>query len=186
MRAKDLERHYTNHYLQSERRLRKLLYKNGLNPPLINIFRNSQNISSELLDSAGEFMNHRLFWKTIAKTYVNQIADHLKHDIEKTFGSVQKLESKFLTATTEYNDKNGWIWLTTSKGKMKIVKTNGNVNPLFSNLPKDQQGYPLFGLDMWQHAYINQYASTEQYCQAYFKAINWGYISKRHNLNNKL
>lgn len=180
MNANDLESHYTNHYIQSERRLKKLMRKNGLNPPLINFLKNSQNISPEVLDNAGEFMNHRLFWKTIAKTNNNYISDNLKRDIEKSFESVPIFESKFNVAAKDFKDKEGWIWLTASKGKMKIVKTSGNENPFFSSLPEEQQGYPLFGLDMWQHAYKNRYASEESYCQAFFKAINWSYVSKRH------
>jgi Fe-Mn family superoxide dismutase len=178
--ANDLEIHYKKHYLQSEKSLIKLMDKHGLNPPLINIYQKAQSISTEVLDNAGEFTNHRLFWRTISKTNQNVLSDSLKYDIENSFGSVQNFVLKFTFTAKELKENEGWIWLVKSKGKLQIVKTHGNVNPFFSNLPSDQQGYPLFCLDMWKHAYENQYPSVESYCEAFFKTINWNFVSKRH------
>lgn len=181
--ADNLKIHYNKYYLHSAKKLHGLILKKNINPPLKQLFQNSHKIDPVILDSAGEFFNHRLFLKTIKKTENNKLSDNLKQELEKSFGSVKHFEKKFLSQAKGFHNKDGWIWLVKRNEKLIIVKTPGNINPFFSTIASDQQGYPLLGLDMWSHAYENQYSTIDAYCQAYFKALNWSYISKRYTFS---
>ncbi len=182
--ASNLETHYKNHYLLPKAKLNKWIGEKQLSLPLKNLFRNSKNIDKEILENAGEFFNHRLFWKIIAKDNNEKgISDNLLVDLEKSFGSFEGFKKEFILAAKNLEGVNGWIWLIRKNKQLLIVKTTGNENPYFSSLPSDQQGYPLLGLDLWKHAYVNQYKTIDAYCQTFLKTLNWTYVSKRNKLN---
>ncbi len=44
-----------------------------------------------------------------------------------------------------------------------------------------EQGTPILGLDIWEHAYYLKYQNNRAaYVDAFFKVVNWNEISRRY------
>ena len=94
--------------------------------------------------------------------------------IASTFGD-------FASFTKAFNDAgvkqfgSGWAWLVrTSAGKLEIVSTPNQDNPLSSG------SYPIFGNDVWEHAYYLKYQNRRaDYLAAWWNVVRWDAINKR-------
>ena len=68
----------------------------------------------------------------------------------------------------------GWSWLVLASGKLEISSTANQDTPLMvGNLP-------LFGIDVWEHAYYLRYQNKRaDYVDAWWNVANWDEITKR-------
>ena len=75
----------------------------------------------------------------------------------------------------------GWAWLVFTADKKLIVSSTPNQdNPLMDIA--EVKGFPLFGLDVWEHAYYLKYQNRRvDYIENFWKVINWNYINERFN-----
>jgi len=49
----------------------------------------------------------------------------------------------------------------------------------------DVQCTPIVGIDMWEHAYLQQYqGDKDAYVDQFFKCIQWGIVSANFEFNN--
>ena len=71
----------------------------------------------------------------------------------------------------------GWGWLGYNKTAKKLqIATCANQDPLEATTGL----VPLFGIDVWEHAYYLQYKNVRpDYVKAIWKIVNWGDVSKR-------
>lgn len=181
----NLKEHFINHYIRIAYKLQRELHKRNIHQPLKKLFINSLSVDPNLLETASEFFNHRIFWKLISPSQSGHIiSNDLKMKIYNSFGSLNNLQQELYSAAQELKGRNGWVWLTHSENRLFVANTLGNQNPFFSSLPKQNQGYPLIGLDMWEHAYIKDYTNIEEYCKSFFQSINWTYVSKRYQMRS--
>lgn len=80
----------------------------------------------------------------------------------------------------------GWIWLGVCKadGRLLITQTNNEDNPLMHGVV-DVQCTPILGLDLWEHAFLQQYGGNkEAYVDEFFKCVQWGIVSANFELFN--
>ena len=79
----------------------------------------------------------------------------------------------------------GWIWLgVCTDGRLLITQTNNEDNPLMSGVV-DVQCVPILGLDLWEHAYLSQYAGDkEAYVDQFFICIQWAIVSANFEMFN--
>ena len=107
------------------------------------------------------------------------IQDPIKNEIEKNFGSFEKFKEKF-----EEESKNrfgsGWVWLIlTDTNRLKIVSTSNQDNPLMNT--EKERGYPLLGLDVWEHAYYIKYKNKrDDYVKNFWKVVNWSFVNDQY------
>jgi len=75
----------------------------------------------------------------------------------------------------------GWVWLAgDGKGEVKILSTPNQDSPLSQGL------YPIFGNDVWEHAYYLKYNNRRpEYLQAWWSVVNWEEINKRYQSSLK-
>ena len=79
----------------------------------------------------------------------------------------------------------GWVWLGVAEdGRLLITQTNNEDNPLMHGVV-DVQCIPIIGIDMWEHAYLQQYAGDKDaYVDTFFKCIQWAIVSANFEMFN--
>lgn len=98
--------------------------------------------------------------------------------IKRDFGSLENLKSQ-LAAQTVAVQGSGWGWLGYNKQKGVLqIATCPNQDPLEATTGL----VPLFGIDVWEHAYYLQYKNVRpDYVNAIWNVANWKDISARFN-----
>jgi len=72
----------------------------------------------------------------------------------------------------------GFAWLIAKDGKLAVTSTANQDNPLMP--VADQQGTPLLGLDVWEHAYYLKYQNKRpDYIEQWFNVVDWAKVSER-------
>jgi hypothetical protein len=109
-----------------------------------------------------------------------EIYNRIKKDFHNFLGFKQEFTEK-----AKRNFGSGWIWLVLTKsGSLKIMTTPNQDNPLM-NIVRNG-GYPLLGLDLWEHAYYLRYKNKrDDYVKNFFKAINWKFVNKMYTMKVK-
>ncbi|MFZ1873477.1 superoxide dismutase [Mn] [Serratia sp. D1N4] len=128
-------------------------------------------------NNAGGHANHSLFWKGL-KTGTTLGGD-LKAAIERDFGSVEKFQEEFeKAAATRFGS--GWAWLVLKGDKLAVVSTANQDSPLMGEAVSGASGFPLVGLDVWEHAYYLKFQNRRpDYIKAFWNVVNWDEAAKR-------
>ena len=70
----------------------------------------------------------------------------------------------------------GWAWLVVKDGKLQVLGTPNQDNPLMS-----RAGTPVLGLDVWEHAYYLKYQNRRpEYITAWWNVVNWEEVARRY------
>jgi superoxide dismutase, Fe-Mn family len=123
--------------------------------------------------NGGGHINHSLFWQNLAPassadTQPTSASPQLQAAIIATWGSLDKFQAAF-TAELLGIQGSGWGWLVkeVGTGHLRIV-TLANQEAVVVG------AIPLFGVDMWEHAYYLQYLNGKAaYVENIWKIINW-------------
>jgi Fe-Mn family superoxide dismutase len=128
-------------------------------------------IQAAVRNNGGGHFNHTLFWTLLTPVSRYQPPSaRLLSLIEKDFGSFDQFKDLFSQAAkTRFGS--GWAWLIlTPEGKLKVTSTPNQDTPL-------NEGKPLLGLDVWEHAYYLNYQNRRpDYVSAFFTIINWSVV----------
>lgn len=128
-------------------------------------------------NNAGGHSNHSMFWKGL-KTGTTLGGD-LKAAIERDFGSVEKFQEEFeKAAATRFGS--GWAWLVLKGDKLAVVSTANQDSPLMGEAVAGASGFPIVGLDVWEHAYYLKYQNKRpDYIKAFWNVVNWDEAAAR-------
>ncbi|MBE8597938.1 superoxide dismutase [Mn] [Xenorhabdus sp. BG5] len=135
-------------------------------------------------NNAGGHSNHSLFWKGLKLGTV--LDGVLKTAIERDFGSIDSFKEKFeQAAATRFGS--GWAWLVLKEdGKLAVVSTANQDSPLMGEEIAGASGYPIVGLDVWEHAYYLKYQNRRpDYIKAFWHVVNWDEAAKRYEEKTK-
>lgn len=136
-----------------------------------------ENVRTPLRNNAGGHANHSLFWQ-ILKTGTT-LQGKLKAAIERDFGSVEVFQAEFEKAAAS-RFGSGWAWLVYEDGKLKVVSTANQDSPLMGQAVSGASGYPIIGLDVWEHAYYLKYQNRRpDYIKAFWQVVNWDEAARR-------
>ncbi|HEI8863767.1 TPA: superoxide dismutase [Mn] [Morganella morganii] len=128
-------------------------------------------------NNAGGHSNHSMFWKGL-KTGTTLQGD-LKAAIERDFGSFEAFQAEFeKAAATRFGS--GWAWLVLKDGKLAVVSTANQDSPLMGEAISGTSGYPIIGLDVWEHAYYLKFQNRRpDYIKAFWSVVNWDEAAAR-------
>ncbi|HCM62162.1 superoxide dismutase [Mn] [Morganella psychrotolerans] len=128
-------------------------------------------------NNAGGHSNHSMFWKGL-KTGTMLQGD-LKAAIERDFGSIDAFQAEFeKAAATRFGS--GWAWLVLKDGKLAVVSTANQDSPLMGEAISGTSGYPIVGLDVWEHAYYLKFQNRRpDYIKAFWSVVNWDEAAAR-------
>lgn len=95
-------------------------------------------------NNAGGHANHSLFWKGLKLG--TTLTGDLKAAIERDFKTVDDFKATFeAAATTRFGS--GWAWLVLkADGKLAVVSTANQDNPLMGEAVAGASGFPIMGL----------------------------------------
>ena len=159
--AQTMEIHHTKHHqayinnanavLESSAELTELANQGCPGSFLRNLNQVPADKLTALRNNVGGHANHSLFWKSLKKGTTLQ--GTIKQFIERDFGSVDAFKAEFeKAATTRFGS--GWAWLVLQEGgKLAVVSTANQDSPLMGKEIAGCEGFPIFGLDVWEHAY---------------------------------
>ena len=131
------------------------------------------SIRTALRNSGGGHANHSLFWKTLGKPKGGP-GGKLAAAIKKSFGSQTALEEKLRAAGLAVFGS-GWAWVTTLGDGLQIETSPNQDSPWMSGRS------PLFGIDVWEHAYYLKYQNRRaDYLVAVLQVVNWDFVTARY------
>jgi Fe-Mn family superoxide dismutase len=136
------------------------------------------DIKGAVRNNGGGHANHSMFWKIIAPNAGGAPSGRLSEDIKSTFGSLDAFKEKFEAAGMG-RFGSGWAWLVVNNGKLEIVSTANQDNPLMGKAISGAEGKPVLGCDVWEHAYYLKYQNRRaDYLKAFWNVVNWVEVSK--------
>ena len=142
-------------------------------------------IKGPVRNNGGGHWNHTFFWKLLGANAGGAPSGRLSEDINSTFGSFEEFKTKFEAAGAG-RFGSGWAWLVLNNGKLEIVSTANQDNPLMGKAIAGAEGTPIIGVDVWEHAYYLKYQNKRpDYLKAVWNVINWNEASKNYDAAKK-
>ena len=131
-----------------------------------------EDIRVAVRNNGGGNLNHTMFWEWLAPNAGGAPTGDIAAAIDEAFGSFDDFKAEFKAAATG-RFGSGWAWLVLDYGKLKVVSTANQDNPI-----SDGQ-IPVLGLDVWEHAYYLKYRNVRpDYIEAFFSLINWDKVNE--------
>lgn len=143
------------------------------------IMANIAKAGAPIRNNGGGHYNHSLFWKLLSPNGTKPSGEILD-EINKQWSSLDNFKTEFTkAATTRFGS--GWAWLVINKdGSLSINSTANQDNPLMGKEVSGAEGYPLLGLDVWEHAYYLKYQNKRpDYIAAFYNVIDWDEVNSR-------
>ena len=132
-----------------------------------------------LLSNAGQVLNHSLYFEqfTPAQSGGNFPGHNLKEFIHFDFGNLDMLKKKMEDAAAALFGS-GWVWLAQEEsGKLSIISCANGDTPL------RQRMTPLYGIDVWEHAYYLDYQNRRaEHVKKLWDIVDWEMVESRLNI----
>jgi len=129
-------------------------------------------------NNGGGHANHSMFWKLLGPKAGGAPTGKLGDDIKAAFGGFDAFKEKFEAAGMG-RFGSGWAWLVVNGGKLEIVSTANQDNPLMGKAVAGVEGKPVLGCDVWEHAYYLKYQNRRaEYLKAFWNVVNWPEVAK--------
>jgi Fe-Mn family superoxide dismutase len=143
-----------------------------------------QNISKHgaaIRNNGGGHYNHSLFWEILSPNPKKAPTGQLAEEIDKIFGGLDQFKEQFSEAAkTQFGS--GWAWLFVKhNGQIGVSSTPNQDNPLMDTNVTNQ-GFPILGLDVWEHAYYLKYQNKRpDYVEAFWNVVDWAAVEKKYD-----
>jgi Fe-Mn family superoxide dismutase len=183
--AMTMEIHYTKHAAGYTKNLNDACVAEKVDiktTSITDLLASISKYSTKMRNNAGGHYNHELFWQSMQPAPATIPTGQFLKEIEKSFGSFADLQKAFAEAAKN-RFGSGWAWLIVNeKGQLAICSTPNQDNPLMDLA--ETKGYPLLGLDVWEHAYYLKYQNKRpDYINAWWNLVNWKFVEDRFNAN---
>ena len=182
--SKTMQIHHGKHHNGYTSKLNASIEGSELeNKSIEQILKNMDMNNAALRNNGGGYYNHCLFWESMSPNGGGSPEGKLLDAINSAYGSYDSFKDSFSTeASTRFGS--GWAWLCVHPGgKVEVCSSPNQDNPLMPGVGCG--GYPILGLDVWEHAYYLNYQNKRpDYIDAFFNIINWDNVSKLFELNS--
>ncbi|MCY1512740.1 Superoxide dismutase [Mn] [compost metagenome] len=175
-----MEIHHGKHHQAYVTNLNKALEgKPEANSNIEDIIKNISKFPAGVRNNGGGHYNHSLFWTVLGPNKGGEPSGDLAKAINEAFGSFAELKTKIQEAgATRFGS--GWAWLSVGADKKLVVSSTLNQdNPLMD--VAEVKGTPIFGVDVWEHAYYLKYQNRRpDYLAAIWNVVNWDAVAERY------
>jgi superoxide dismutase, Fe-Mn family len=132
-----------------------------------------EDIRTAVRNNGGGHINHTMFWQIMAPNAGGAPTGAIADAISSTFGGFDAFKDQ-MNKGGAGRFGSGWVWLVSSGGKLAIESTANQDSPLMDGKK------PIFGIDVWEHAYYLKYQNRRpDYLAAWWNVVNWAEINKR-------
>jgi Fe-Mn family superoxide dismutase len=133
-----------------------------------------EKIRTAVRNNAGGHVNHTLFWQSLKKDSPPLSEGPLQEALGVLFTDKETGQQMFYDKAMSVFGS-GWVWLSVGKDKQLVLESTPN-----QDSPLMQGRKPLFGLDVWEHAYYLKYQNRRaDYVKAMFALVNWPFLEAR-------
>ncbi len=134
-----------------------------------------ENIRTAVRNNGGGHINHSMFWKIMSPHAGGAPVGNVAQAITGAFGTFEAFKEKFNAAGVG-RFGSGWAWLLKTASGVEIVSTPNQDSPIMEGKN------PVFGCDVWEHAYYLKYQNRRpDYLAAWWNVVNWKAIEDRFN-----
>jgi superoxide dismutase, Fe-Mn family len=177
--ARTMEIHHTKHHQAYVNNLNAAIEKapelqgKSLDDLMRGINSVPESVRAAVRNNGGGHWNHSMFWELMGPGKGGEPSGKLADAIKSAFGDFAKFKEQFAAAATG-RFGSGWAWLLNDKGKLSIISTPNQDNPLMDGKTA------VLGLDVWEHAYYLKYQNRRpDYITAWWNTVNWDAVAKR-------
>lgn len=146
---------------------------------LLELLSTISTLAPAVRNNGGGHYNHDLFWNILSPTGGGEPVGTLGKAIDAKFGSFDAFKEEFKKASiTRFGS--GWAWLVAQKdGSVAVSSTPNQDNPLMD--VADVKGFPVIGLDVWEHAYYLKFQNKRpDYVDAFWNVVDWNKAEARY------
>ena len=143
------------------------------------LFASISTLTPAVRNNGGGHYNHDLFWNILSANGGGSPVGTLATAIDAKFGSFDAFKEEFKKAgITRFGS--GWAWLVAQKdGSIAVSSTPNQDNPLMD--VADVKGFPVIGLDVWEHAYYLKFQNKRpDYIDAFWSVLDWNKAEARY------
>ena len=177
--ARTMEIHHGKHHAGYTSKLNAAIEGTDMEGKSIEDILKDHSDNTAVRNNGGGYYNHDVFWKIMSPTGGGNPSGELAEAINTAFGSFEGFKDKFAAAAAG-RFGSGWAWLCVHPGgKVEICSTPNQDNTLMPGVGCG--GYPILGIDVWEHAYYLNYQNRRpDYISAFFNVINWDEVARRY------
>jgi Fe-Mn family superoxide dismutase len=177
--ARTMEIHHTKHHqayinnLNAALEKAPELQKKSIDELMRDINSAPESVRTAVRNNGGGHWNHTMFWEIMGPGAGGEPTGALADAIKSSFGDFSKFKEQFAAAATG-RFGSGWAWLVNAGGKLSIMSTPNQDNPLM------EAKTAILGLDVWEHAYYLKYQNKRpDYIAAWWNVVNWKAVAER-------
>ena len=123
-------------------------------------------------NNGGGHYNHSLFWEWLSPDGGGEPDGALGDAIGSAFGSFGDFQEQLKNAGVNQFGS-GWAWLVHDGSSLAVLSTPNQDNPVTDGKT------PLFGVDVWEHAYYLKYQNRRpDYLDAIWNVVNWAKVAE--------
>jgi len=185
--AQTMEIHHGKHHAAYVANVNKALagHPDLERKPIEELIRNLGAVPAEIRapvrNNGGGHANHSMFWKILGPPAGGATTGKLADDLKAAFGSFEAFKEKFEAAGVS-RFGSGWAWLIVNEGRLEVVSTANQDNPLMGKEVAGVAGKPVLACDVWEHAYYLKYQNRRaDYLKAFWSVVNWAAVAKYYD-----
>lgn len=136
--------------------------------------------SPAVRNNGGGHYNHSLFWEILSPKPNLNPEGKLGEAVISAFGSLDNLKAEIKkTGLGQFGS--GWVWLYVKfSGSLAVSATPNQDNPMM-DIQSINRGFPILGIDVWEHAYYLAYQNKRaDYVDAFWSVLDWSAVEKKY------
>lgn len=181
--ARTMEIHHAKHHQAYIDKLNKALEgtewaEKGIEEVLSNLDKLPADKRKPVRNNGGGHFNHSLFWTIMAPASAGgggEPSGDLLKAIKAAFGAFDEFQNRFEEAAINQFGS-GWAWLYLDGGKLALMGYPNQDSPIMEGKT------PIFGIDVWEHAYYLKYQNRRaEYVKAFWHVVRWSEVERRYS-----
>jgi Fe-Mn family superoxide dismutase len=132
-------------------------------------------LGAAVRNHGGGHLNHTLWWGWLEPGGAPAPPPALQRALVGAFGSVEGFRERLLGAAAAHFGS-GWAWLVLdASGALRVRTTRNQDSPVMDG------ELPVFGLDLWEHAYYLTYRNRRgAYLENVWRVVNWDAVARAY------